>query len=374
MKNEKRIKMNLNKKRKEDFCMKRKVLSLLILTVTMLCGCGSTVVSEVNTSNDMITSEAAPIDEKVQPITDEITEVESAQVAQASGIPFSEVPAYSGQAYAVIDQNIPEFSEDEKTTVTFETYSELDTLGRCGVAYANICPDIMPTEERGEIGMIKPSGWHTIKYDCVDGKYLYNRCHLIAYMLAGENANEKNLITGTRYLNINGMLPFETQVNDYVKSTNHHVLYRVTPVYDGTDLVASGVQMEAYSVEDQGSGICFNVYVYNIQPGVTIDYATGDSALSGEAVIPSTDAGTKAIGTEQKVTNDTTIATTQGITDSSVTASSDGTYILNTNTKKFHYPSCSSVDAMKESNKQSYTGSRDDLISQGYSPCKRCNP
>ena len=163
------------------------------------------------------------------------------------------------------------------TTEPFETYSELDRLGRCGTAYANICLEIMPTDFRGEIGQVKPSGWQTVKYDCVDGGYLYNRCHLIGYQLAGENANKQNLITGTRYMNVTGMLPFENMVDDYVEETQNHVLYRVTPIFEGKNLVASGIQMEAFSVEDDGEGVCFNVFVYNVQPGVTIDYATGDS-------------------------------------------------------------------------------------------------
>lgn len=189
------------------------------------------------------------------------------------------IPQYDDQPYVIVNNNIPEFDQGDYTTDPFETYSELDDLGRCGVAFANICVDVMPTEERGEIGMIKPSGWHTVKYDVVDGKYLYNRCHLIGYQLAGENANPKNLITGTRYLNVEGMLPFENQVADYVKESNNHVLYRVTPIFEGDNLVASGVQMEAYSVEDNGEGICFNVFCYNVQPGVVVDYATGESYL-----------------------------------------------------------------------------------------------
>lgn len=196
---------------------------------------------------------------------------------RSSSFSLDSVPAYSGEPYVTIQNNQPDFETGDMTTQAFEYYSELDYLGRCGVAYANICLDLMPTEPRGEIGQVKPSGWHTVKYDCVDGKYLYNRCHLIGYQLAGENANEKNLITGTRYLNVTGMLPFENMVDDYVEETGNHVLYRVTPIYSGTNLVANGVQMEALSVEDQGSGICFNVYVYNVQPGVTIDYATGES-------------------------------------------------------------------------------------------------
>lgn len=198
-------------------------------------------------------------------------------------ISLSDIPAYSGEPYVVLMDNQPDFGLEDLTTEEFELYSELDALGRCGAAYANISLYTMPTEARGEIGMIKPSGWQTVRYDFVDGKYLYNRCHLIGFQLAGENANEKNLITGTRYFNVEGMLPFENMVAEYVEDTGNHVLYRVTPIYDGTNLVANGVQMEAMSVEDEGEGLCFNVYVYNVQPGVEIDYATGDNwAAEGE--------------------------------------------------------------------------------------------
>lgn len=197
-------------------------------------------------------------------------------------VSLEEIPPFDGVPYVEINGNIPFFEEKDFTTDSFESYSDLDTLGRCGVAYANIGIDLMPTEERGAIGSVKPSGWHTIKYDCVDGNYLYNRCHLIGYQLTGENANEKNLITGTRYMNVEGMLPFEDMVDNFVEATNYHVLYRVTPIYEGNDLVAKGVLMEAWSVEDQGRGICFNVYVYNNQPGVEIDYATGESRLAGK--------------------------------------------------------------------------------------------
>ena len=197
-----------------------------------------------------------------------------------SYIDISEIPAYSGTPYVEIDGNIPAFTEDELSTKSYESYSELDELGRCGAAMANIGKDLMPTEERGSIGMIKPSGWHTVRYDdLIDGKYLYNRCHLIGFQLTGENANEKNLITGTRYMNMEGMLPFEDMVADHIQETNNHVLYRVTPIFEGKNLVASGVQMEAQSVEDHGKRIEFNVFVYNIQPGITIDYATGNSHL-----------------------------------------------------------------------------------------------
>ena len=191
---------------------------------------------------------------------------------------LTDIPAYAGNSFVILDDNKPAFSKkDRERTDAFETYSDLDELGRCGVAYANICKELMPTEERGAIGMVKPTGWHTAKYNNVDGKYLYNRCHLIAYQLTGENANNKNLITGTRSFNVDGMLPYEEMVGDYVRETGNHVLYRVTPVFDGDDLVAKGVQMEAMSVEDKGEDIKFNVFVYNVQDGVKIDYETGDS-------------------------------------------------------------------------------------------------
>lgn len=199
---------------------------------------------------------------------------------QQTSVPLENIPPYSGSPFVPVDENKPSFAEEDFTTEAFESYSPLDMLGRCGVAYANLGPELMPTEPRGDIGHIKPSGWHSVKYDNVDGKSLYNRCHLIGFQLAGENDNEYNLITGTRYMNVDGMLPFENVVAEYIDETGNHVLYRVTPIYDGADLVAQGVQMEAMSVEDNGFGVCFNVYVYNVQPGITIDYETGESWLT----------------------------------------------------------------------------------------------
>lgn len=196
---------------------------------------------------------------------------------------LEDIPEYNGEPYVVLHDNQPDFTEEDMSETSFETYGELDWLGRCQAAYANIGKDLMPTQERGKIGKVKPTGWHTVKYDVVDGKYLYNRCHLIGYQLTAENANEKNLITGTRYMNVEGMLPFENMVADYIKETGDHVLYRVTPVFEGDNMLADGVQMEAYSVEDNGEGICFNVFVYNVQPGVRIDYATGESSLDDAA-------------------------------------------------------------------------------------------
>ena len=277
-----------------------------------------------------------------------------------SSATLDSIPAYSGQAYVELNGNQPAFTEDELVTESFETYSPLDSLGRCGVAYANVGLDTMPTEERGSIGQVKPSGWQTVKYDCVDGKYLYNRCHLIGYQLTAENANKENLITGTRYLNVEGMLPFENLVADYVKETENHVLYRVTPIFEGDNLVASGVQMEAMSVEDKGEGVCFNVYCYNVQPGVAIDYATGDSWLEGDAPASS---GSDSSAVQEE--------TSSGSTS---TAEQEQEYVLNTNSKKFHLPDCSGVTSMSPENRQDYTGTRQSLIDQGYSPCGTCKP
>lgn len=262
---------------------------------------------------------------------------------EQSSFDLSQVPAYSGEPYVVVNNNIPFFKDSDLTTEVFEKYSDLDSLGRCGAAYANVCQEIMPTEKRGAIGMVKPTGWQTVKYDWVDGKYLYNRCHLIGYQLSGENANEKNLITGTRYLNVDGMLPFENLVADYVHETDHHVLYRVTPVFENSNLVASGVLMEAQSVEDDD--VLFCVYCYNVQPKVTIDYATGESHASEDTNIQETSQST-----------------------------GEQTYIVNENTKKFHLPSCSSVKDMNSGNKREFTGDRQELLDEGYSACKTCHP
>lgn len=211
---------------------------------------------------------------------DYTNDVSSSNIISAD---LENIPDYSGNPYIEINNNIPFFNESDYTTTAFEQYSELDNLGRCGVAYANICKEIMPAndEERESLYSITPSGWQQATYEgIVEGNYLYNRCHLIAHNLAGENANQKNLITGTRYMNVQGMLPFENNISDYMdENKNNHVLYRVTPIFEGNNLVANGVQMEAYSVEDNGKGICFNVYVYNVQPGIIIDYATGKSVL-----------------------------------------------------------------------------------------------
>lgn len=373
----------------------------LLLCLCMLVGCGSGAATQV-----MLKAEDSETESYVETVQTESaennpgdeTEIQTAaeteiQVAAqvqsddskqkvvhtgtASAFNAADVPAYSGEPYTAVNNNEPYFTSDNLTTEAFENYSELDALGRCGVAYANVCLETMPTEKRGSISEVKPTGWHSVKYDNVDGKSLYNRCHLIGYQLTAENANQQNLITGTRYLNVDGMLPFENMVADYVKETDNHVLYRVTPIFTGDNLVADGVLMEGYSVEDEGEGICFCVYAYNVQPGITIDYATGDSWLSSEkGNSDSSSGGNSAVsqsaadksGTQQAAVQ------TESVKETSAPVSTGTEYILNTNTKKFHYPSCSSVKQMKASNKKEYTGSRDDLIAQGYDPCKKCNP
>lgn len=269
------------------------------------------------------------------------------QQASAVSVSLEEVPAYSGSPYVELDGNQPGFSLEERTTDSFETYSTLDALGRCGPAYACIGQDLMPTEDRESISSVRPTGWVQAEYDFVEGGSLYNRCHLIGFQLTGENANEENLITGTRYMNVEGMLPFENMVADYIKETGNHVLYRAIPFFEGENLVASGVVMEAFSVEDEGEGVCFHVYVYNVQPGVEIDYATGESWETGD----SASSALESQAEEQE-------------TD----------YVLNTSSKKFHRPDCPSVDSMSGKNRQEYHGTREELIAQGYEPCGSCNP
>ena len=269
------------------------------------------------------------------------------QQASAVSVSLEEVPAYSGSPYVELDGNQPGFSLEERTTDSFETYSTLDALGRCGPAYACIGQDLMPTEDRESISSVRPTGWVQAEYDFVEGGSLYNRCHLIGFQLTGENANEENLITGTRYMNVEGMLPFENMVADYIKETGNHVLYRAIPIFDGENLVASGVVMDALSVEDEGEGVCFHVYVYNVQPGVEIDYATGESWETGDSAFSALESQAEEQETD---------------------------YVLNTSSKKFHLPDCSSVDSMSGKNRQEYHGTREELIAQGYEPCGSCNP
>ena len=318
-------------------------------------------------TTEELTSEVATTE---KPTTEPTTETATSSIVankenlSSNKVSVADIPNFSGKAYIAVNGNKPYFTESEITSQAFETYTSLDSNGRCGVAMACCGAEIMPGpgEERGSISSIKPSGWVQAQYDCVSGKYLYNRCHLIGWQLSAENANRRNLITGTKYLNIEGMLPFENMVADYINETGNHVMYRITPIFKGNNLVASGVQMEAYSVEDGGDGICFNVYCYNVQPGVVINYATGSSYLEGG----SSETSTKKETTTKETTTKAPTTTNSG--SHNVSAS----YILNTNTKKVHYPGCRSVKQMADKNKQEYNGSLDDILSRGYTTCGNC--
>lgn len=306
-----------------------------------------------------------------------------------SYVSLDAIPAYDGKAYVAVNNNEPFFTDSDMTTTAFENYSDLDSLGRCGAAYANICKDIMPTEERGKIGMIKPSGWHTVKYDVIKDRYLYNRCHLIGYQLAGENANPKNLITGTRYLNVEGMLPFENLVADYVNNTGNHVLYRVTPMFSGSNLVANGVLIEAKSVEDNGGGILFNVYCFNVQPGVGINYENGDSWLDG--ITPQeqsaqtgaaqnggsqssdgSQAGASAgdTGSSGSITGSAASGSDTSPAENSVSDSSNSKTMVHITAtgKKYHRAGCRTLK------KSDTEVTLDEAKSMGLSPCGICNP
>ena len=276
----------------------------------------------------------------------------SGELPDVAGVfDYNSVPAFSGVPYAEVNDNFPYFQKSDLTTSSYEYYSPLDLLGRCGETFSCVGTDIMPTEKRESIGMVKPTGWQMDKYDFIDGKYLYNRCHLQGFQLTGENANERNRITGTRYLNVQGMLPFENETADYVKSTGNHVLYRVTPYFSGLELVARGVLMEAYSVEDGGSGVCFCVFCYNVCPGVDIDYFTGESDI---AEVPVT-------------------TTVQG-TSSAASQAYNCDFVLNTSSLKIHLPDCESVSKISSHNRQEFSGSIDELLEKGYTPCKVCKP
>jgi len=286
-----------------------------------------------------------------------------AETESKSSVDIKSIPEYSGTPYVVINNGKPSFSEKDKERV--EEYSELDKYGRCGTAFANVSKELMPTKPRESIREVRPSGWHTVKYEkIIEDRYLYNRCHLIAYKLAGENANEKNLITGTRYFNVEGMLPFEDEVADYVNATGNHVLYRVRPIFKGSDLVARGVQMEAESVEDNGKGVSFNVYCYNVQPGIRINYKDGSSRPESRVVVNKNKLSKKNKTDKPKKSK-------KAETDNGVKAGIH--YIANTNTKKFHISTCRCVKLMKAKNMYR-SDNREELIDSGYIPCKVCRP
>ena len=358
----------------------RKILAcLLIISTLSFSGCLDEEVADTTTTTVPTTTVANTTESTVEESTTRKIEfVENVTVTRYNNssqgsADRTTIPPYSGKPYYKISSE-PTFKDSEKVAKSFERYSSLDSLRRCGVAYACISRDTMPpaNDKRGSISDVKPSGWVQHKYDFVDGGYIYNRCHLIGWQLTDEDANKENLITGTRYFNVKGMLPFENMVADYVKETGNHVLYRVTPDFRANNLVCNGVQIEAWSVEDGGDGICFNVYVYNVQPNIIINYTTGDNWVAGEKT-STTKAATKATTTKTATTTTTKASTTKTTTAAPVGSESiNGTFILNTSTHKIHYPGCSSVKKMKESNKQEYNGNVGDLLNQGYTTCGNC--
>lgn len=354
--------------------MKNKLLTavlLLCMTVSMLTGCkpDSNTTSTTTASTTQVTETTTIMTESAAPSTTESAGADPSsnepKTDPISEFKLDSVPEYNGTAYVSVNGSTPFFTSEEidkaknciaQNTLYFGTddeyYPELDTLGRCGTAMALLSKSTMPPEgeKRGEIGMIKPAGWHTSKYDksVISDMYLYNRCHLIGWQLGNENANVKNLTTGTRYLNVEGMLPFENLVDDYIDTTGNHVLYRVTPVFVDTELVCRGILMEAQSIEDNGCVYC--IYCYDVQPGITIDYQTGDNHLSNESA--------------QSASSET----------EPVAQNNEKTYVLNTHTMKIHRPECDAVEKMSEDNKHTYTGNIDDLLADGYTRCKTCNP
>ena len=324
----------------------------LLAIATIFTGCASTDLSGTEGAGHAAGAVVAGEDSSgALGSKDKVDGPQEDLVNNNSYVSLDAIPAYDGKAYVAVNNNEPFFTDSDMTTTAFENYSDLDSLGRCGVAYANICKDIMPTEERGKIGMIKPSGWHTVKYDVIKDRYLYNRCHLIGYQLAGENANPKNLITGTRYLNVEEMLPFENLVADYVNNTGNHVLYRVTPMFSGSNLVANGVLIEAKSVEDNGGGILFNVYCYNVQPGVGINYENGDSWLDGTT-------GSASSGSDSSAAENSAADSSNSETMVHITATG----------KKYHRAGCRTLK------KSDTEVTLDEAKSMGLSPCGICNP
>lgn len=358
----------------------------LLAIATIFTGCASADLSGTEGAGHVAVAEVAGEDSSgALGSKDKVDGPQEDLVNNNSYVSLDAIPAYDGKAYVAVNNNEPFFTDSDMTTTAFENYSDLDSLGRCGVAYANICKDIMPTEERGKIGMIKPSGWHTVKYDVIKDRYLYNRCHLIGYQLAGENANPKNLITGTRYLNVEGMLPFENLVADYVNNTGNHVLYRVTPMFSGSNLVANGVLIEAKSVEDNGGGILFNVYCYNVQPGVGINYENGDSWLDGttpqkqsaqtdtpknEGSQSSAGSGAGESGSSGSTTGSASSGSDSSAAENSAADSSNSETMVHITAtgKKYHRAGCRTLK------KSDTEVTLDEAKSMGLSPCGICNP
>ena len=357
----------------------------LLLSIALATGCSASTagneappgeptpeLASTGTPDGPQEPQSAPAEDTNQQETEAVGE--NRPVTDDGVLSYRDVPAFEGNPYVYVNDGEPTFTDEQRAAEPgHEHYGELDELGRCTAAFAVVGPETQPTEKRGSIGEIRPSGWQMAKYDFVEGKYLFNRCHLLGYQLTGENANPQNLITGTRYLNIQGMRPFENAVADYVDATGNHVLMAVTPIFEGSELVARGVHMMTESVEDGGEGVAFNVFCYNVQPGVVIDYGTGASMLEEDAT-PLPDVS----GAESAPDAASEGAGAREASEKGATGSDEGKgvaeYVLNTNSRKFHLPSCSSVGQMSPKNREDVEDTRENLIANGYDPCKRCNP
>lgn len=357
-----------------------------LLSMSSLAGCSASMAADeapTDKSTPELASTGAPDDsQEPQATPPEDANQQNAEAASENrsatddgALSYRDIPAFDGNPYVYVNDGEPVFTDEQRAAEPgYEHYDELDELGRCTAAFAVVGPETQPTEKRGSIGEVRPPpGWQMAKYDFVEGKYLFNRCHLLGYQLTGENANERNLITGTRYLNVQGMLPFENAVADYVDATGNHVLMAVTPVFESSELVARGVHMMAESVEDGGEGVAFNVFCYNVQPGVVIDYGTGESMLEEDATPLPDVSGAESVPGAASEGTDAGEASEKGATGSNE-SKGVAEYVLNTNSKKFHLPSCSSVDQMSPKNREDVEDTRENLIANGYDPCKRCNP
>lgn len=371
-----KVRMLGKMKMKRSPCYSFLMIALMTMII-MLSGCGS---------DDVVNDEGLTSEKADNQIIQEAQDLQDGKesVLYDSSEFLAIIPEWSGYAFCYVNDNAPDFTPDEIWTATQESLDPLDDLGRCGTANSCIGTDGMPNDERGDISEVHPTGWHTDKYDFVDGEMLYNRCHLIAHQLSGDDAVPRNLITGTSYMNRDGMLSFEVAIGNYVRDTANHVMYRVTPIFVKDEMLARGVHMEAASVEDGGTGLSFNVFCYNVQPGVDIDYRTGDNKMSEDTTaLEDYQSGKFAI-----------IANTLGVIPSEAEdvaqeqndAQQDDTeeqknqdsnmmlYVLNTNTGKFHYPDCKSVKDIKEKNRQDVEATREEIINRGFSPCGNCKP
>ena len=364
------------------------LLTLFITSSLFLTGCSTNDSASKHTTTTITQEKKTEQIVKPQEYLIQKEKPKNKPTIVAPVIDIKSIPEYTDKPFVPINNNTPFFLSTDLVTESFEHYSNLDTLGRCGFAFANIGKDIMPTTKRESISHITPSGWKSVEYDNIEGNYLYNRSHLIGFQLSGENANDKNIITGTRFFNVNGMLPFENMVADYIKETNNHVLYRVTPIFENDNLIANGVLIEAKSVEDNGQGVLFNVFVYNVQPDITIDYKTGDSHLTNP-VSNNNDVTTNKVNESIENTSDSTKNTEYKDTTSSNNTVSNSnvvendyseettshihtTYVLNTDSKKIHLPSCRTIKKLKPSNRAESDAPISEIKAQGYTPCKVC--